>query len=590
MLTNKNTRFLTFFGLFWITLGWLALITSFLGYFSLWLIGVLLIFSFLIFLRSPLTDNFLVKPTLEFWKIALLALLVIFIFSHYTTPTIFSGRDQGSLANAAITLAHNHHIQASFPAEQEFFHIYGTGTALNFPGFNYTSKGNLVPHFPLGYISWLAFFYALFGLTGFIIANGVTFFLFILSFYFLSRVYLKKPASLMALLLVLTSFIFSWFFKFTLGENLALALVWFGLLQFILFLKQKKQLHLLASFLTFSLLVFVRLEALAFSLIILIILWQHYHGWKQFQKNILSRKFSWFFLAFLTFFSLSFWINKAFYITFAKGFLNSFHFSKNNLIASHHFFNNFLYVGHVFSTYALLSYLILGFIGFLYFLSKKKFFLILPYLVLLPTFIYIFNPSISLDHPWMLRRYLFAVIPISIFYTVLFLDIFFTKKKKYFYSLVAFLFLTNLIVFLPYLKVSPNKQLLPQIEKLSRNFTPKDLVLIDRKATGDPWSSLAEPLHSLYGLQAVYFFNPQDLKKIDLTKFKQVYFIIPDNNIGFYRQNGFGAKLLPIKKYSLKVSSLDILLQAKKEFYQNPINLPVYQNNYIYGQVYLLIP
>ncbi len=589
-MTTKDTKFFTFFGLFWVILGWLALIATFFGFFSLWSISILLIFSLLLFLYSPLSNNFLVKPTKEFWKIALLALLAIFIFAHYTTPTIFSGRDQGSLANAAINLAQNHHIQISFPAEKEFFHIYGHGTALNFPGFSYTSQGNLVPHFPFGYISWLAVFYALFGLNGFIIANGITFFIFLLSFYFLSRLYLKKTPSLIATLLVLTSFIFSWFFKFTLSENLALALVWFGLLQFMFFFKKENKTHLLVSFLTFSLLIFVRPEALAFGFMLLVILRLYYPTWKKFKKNVFSREFCWLTGFFLATFSYSFWINKAFYLTFIKGFLNSFNFSQNTLLANSHLWSSPLYVGRVFSAYALLGYLILGFIGFLYFLKKKKFFWIFPYLVLLPSFIYVFNPSISLDHPWMLRRYLFAVIPASIFYTVLFLDSFFKEKRILFNLLISFLLLTNLIVFLPYLKASPNKQLLPQIEKITTDFTSNDLILVDRKATGNPWASLAEPLHSLYNLQAVYFFNPQDLKKINLSKFTHIYFIIPDNNIEFYRQNGFGPRLLPIKSYRLKVSSLDVIHQAKKASYQKPIRLPEYQDNYIYGQVYLLIP
>ena len=589
-MSDKNIKFLTFLGLFWISLNWIALILSFLGFFSLWTIAILIILEILFFLSKFSSTNLNFKPTQEFWIIALLALTIVFLFSYYTTPTIFSGRDQGSLANAAINLAKNHHLQNSFPAEKEFFHLYGPGTALNFPGFNYTSTGNLIPHFPLGYISWLAIFYALFGLNGFIIANGITFFLFLLSFYFLSRLYLNKSSSLIAFILVITSFVFSWFFKFTLGENLALALVWFGLFQFILFLKKEDRLNLLASFLTFALLVFVRLEALALGIILLAILWCPYRNWKQFRKNICHRTFCLAILAFSGIFLWSFWVNKAFYITFTKGFINSFHLSESILTIKSSPFSNIFYVLRLFSAYALISYLIIGFIGFIYFWKKKKVLWFLPYLILLPTFIYVFNPSISLDHPWMLRRYLFAVIPISIFYTVLFLDYFFKKKKAYFYLLTIFLFLTNLIVFLPYLKASPNKELLPSLKKISTNFQKNDLILIDRNATGNPWASLAEPLHSLYGLQAVYFFNLQDLEKIDLTQFNKVYFIIPDSNIDFYRQNGLSSRLLPIKSYQLKVAYLDNAHQAKKELYQKPIQLPAYYDNYIYGQIYLLIP
>jgi len=587
-MNNKNIKLFTFFGLFWIGLGWTALVLALLGLFYIQIILFLAILAGLFLIYQVVKSKEKISLNWEIWGVILISLATVFLFSRYSVPTVFSGRDQGSLANAAISLSKNHRIQSSFNAEKEFFKIYGPGTALNFPGFSYDQSGNLTPHFPLGYISWLAIFYSLFGLAGLIVANGITFFLFLISFYFLSRIYLEKSPAFMALFLVLTSFIFSWFFKFTLGENLALALVWFGIFQFVFFLKKRDNLYLLAFLLTFGLLVFVRLEALAFGFIAtLLLLWQ-YKSWKQIWQKLLEKKIFFTSLAMLFIFILSLKINQAFYIAFMKGFLNSFHFYKNNLVGSHHLLEGTSYVFRVLTAYALLSYLIIGFIGFIYFLKNKKTSWLFPYLALSPALIYVFNPSISLDHPWMLRRYVFAVIPLSILYTVLFLDAFFKKRKAYLYLFLFSLLLTNLTIFFPYLSIRQNKGLLSPIKSLSANFKKNDLVLVDRNATGNPWAMMDGPLHSLYGKQAVYFFNPQDLSKINLTKFNQIYFIIPDNNLEFYKKNGLGAKLFPVKDYTLEISSLNVTAKTKNELYKTPVYLPQYQKKYIYGEIYAL--
>ena len=46
-----------------------------------------------------------------------------------------------------------------------------------------------------------------------------------------------------------------------------------------------------------------------------------------------------------------------------------------------------------------------------------------------------------------------------------------------------------------------------EIEKLSQKFNSDDLVLVDRTATGSGFSLASEPLRTIYGKQAVYFFS-----------------------------------------------------------------------------------
>jgi hypothetical protein len=582
----------TIFVLFWIGLAWLGLALSLLGiFYNIFIVAYILlgglIFAYLLnFNTNKITINY------RFFLIFFLSLLSVFIFSYYTVPTIFSGRDQGALSEAAIQLSQNHRLTFSFPAEKEFFKIYGTGKALNFPGFNYTPQGELMTQFPLGFVSWLAIFYSLIGLNGFIIANSITFLIFIFSFYLLARYYLRAQSAIVALLLILTSFVFSWFFKFTLSENLALMLTWFGLYEFVLFTRNKERFYLLASLTSFSLLIFTRVEALGFLAVIIAILLIKYKDWKYLLSVVIGKKILLLLGGFLLLYFFNLVIDTQSYMLMLKGILSPFlslssglkDYSDANSVS---FLETFFYSIKVLFSYALFNFILFGLVGFIYLWRHKKFEILIPFLIILPSFIYIIHPSISSDHPWMLRRFVFSVIPISILYTVWFLDWFF-KKRVYFYIFTSLMLITNLLIFIPYLTISPDKNLLPQIEDLSDNFKGSDLILVDRDATGDGWSMMTGPLNFLFGKQAVYFFNPQDLAKIDRTKFSATYFIIPDDKLDAYQANGLIKRLLPVKNYQIQTNQLNVTTGEKQELYSAPIKLPENENITIYGKIYLL--
>jgi len=572
---NKRHLF-ALFVLFWIGLGILGLLLSMLGifyktflliYFTLF--GLLLLYLFFSNIKA-------VKFTWHFSFVLIISLVAIFVFSYFTVPTIFSGRDQGSLSEAAIRLSQNHNLEFYFTAEKSFFGIYGVGKALNFPGFNYTQDGNLKTNFPLGYISWLAIFFLFFGLKGFIVANGLSFLIFILSFYLMARFFLKPHPSLIVVTLILTSFIFSWFFKFTLSENLALALLWFSIYEFILFLKNKERFFLLASLLSMGLLIFVRIEALAFFVLMVIILFFQYKNWKNLSLAV-GRKIILIAGGTILLYLISLIINKEFYVVLIKAAIKPFVETGANP-ATIGIFSSFFYVGHVFISYALFNFLLLGIIGIIFIFQRKQWESLIPFLIISPTFIYLVLPNISPDNPWMLRRFLFAIIPACIFYTVYILDGL-SKKGIYFYLLSLSLLFVNLSVFIPFLSFSPNKNLLSQIEILSEKFDNSDLILIDREATGDGWSMMTGPMNFLYGKQAVYFFNPKDLDRINLTEFKHIYFIIPDKNIDFYKKSELYSRLKIKESYTINNNILDT---------SNRFDLPVKRDIITTGKIYLL--
>ena len=585
---NKRQLF-TIFGLFWLGLELLGLLLAMAGifYISIIIAYIILAGGFFLYILFKNSSTISLSGNSKLWIMAIGSLIFIIIFSHYTVPTIFSGRDQGSFSEAAIRLSQNHQLTFSSPASEEFFKIYGPGQALNFPGFDYTKNGSLTTQFPLGYIIWLAVFYSLFGLSGLIIANGVALFIFLLSFFLIARIYLKPYFSMWAWLLAITSFSFMWFFKFTLSENLALALFWFGLWEFLIFLKNEEQLYLFASLLSFVVLAFTRIEASAIMIMVLAALYLKHRSWKIIRGK-LSRKIFFVPLALaIILFVISIYVNLPFYRTFAKGFLGAFFPPKSEADIPSYSPLFSAYLIKVLGLYTILNYLVLAFFGIIFFLKNKKYELLVVAFISAPVLIYLINPSISSDHPWMLRRFVFVVLPMAILYAVLFLDKFFTKKI--FIHIILFLLLAaNLCVFVPYLSKADNEGLLAQTQDLGQNFSATDLVLVDSGASGSGWSMMSGPLSFLYGKQAVYFFNPNDLGRIDTQKFSAVYLIAPDANFDFYVASGMLSKFSLVKEYKIENTLLDIKTGKKNEIYQVPLEFPQEQKTITYGKIFKL--
>ena len=172
-----------------------------------------------------------------------------------------------------------------------------------------------------------------------------------------------------------------------------------------------------------------------------------------------------------------------------------------------------------------------------------------------------------MDQPWMLRRFVFSLMPLAIFYSGLFigqmLEKKFTKKNKNFLlaisGLVIFtLVMMNLFAFFRYLTFSENKGLLSKTKVLSDKFSDNDLVLIDRGTTTDGWDMISGPMSFLYGKNAVYFFNNNDLAKLDLKRFDKVYLIAPDKQKSFYLNSTIGKRLTVKDDYIFTFSKLNI--------------------------------
>ena len=575
MKKNKLSAFdykiFIIFALFWVVLGWLGFISALFGIFYKALFAAYFFLGAASLLYFMAGKKIISRLSFEFRCALLSSFLITAIFSFFVTPTIFSGRDQGSISEAAIRLEQNHKLEFETSASKEFFRAYRPGKALNFPGFYYDAKGNLVTQFPLVYIAWLGIFYSLLGLFGLVMANAILLFLFFSAFYFLSRQFLKIPASAAVLIISATSFSFMWFFKYTLSENMALALLWIGILELIVFLKEKNDFYFFSAALAFGLIAFTRVEGFAFLLMAVLILFIN----KEARKFLVAEKYKRILfpaLALAVILVIDFFANFPFFKEIGKAVLKIFDFlPKSGGSIPERYLNPASRATGIFFAYGILQYLILGIIGIGYFLKKKRFSEIIPFVIAAPAFLYLIDSNISSDHPWMLRRYVFAVLPALIFYTVLFLNNRLEEKKKLIFSgSIIILIILNIPSFAKYLAFSENDNLLAKTKEFSQQFSGNDLILVDRLASGDGWSMITGPASFLFGKNAVYFFNPSDLKKINARKFDKIYLAVPDSGSILYDKLNSEYQLVYANSYFLSASRLKIANMSGQDSISSP--------------------
>ncbi len=475
---------------------------------------------------------------IDCWVFGTLFVLGI-IFSIFTTPTIFGGRDEGSLSTAGILLSKNHSLKYTDSSVQEFFNIYGYGKALNFPGFYYEKNGELRTQFLPALPAWFAGCYQFFGLTGIRFANLIPFLVFIFSFYLVSKRFIKnKEWAIASTVFLVTTFPIFIFFKFTLSEIFFGAFLWLGIHFLLRYLENKNYQNYFLIFIPFAITPFLRIESVAiiFMLVLTLIFADH--------KNIKKPKYQLLFAVIGIIFVLSFLTNARFFSDTIRGFVelpNNTEQSSGTTIGDEDF--SFIpdewrkfYLPQVFLTYNVLPIVIIGLLGIALLLKKKKWRELIPVFVFSPVMIYLIDANISLDHPWMFRRFVFALIPIFILYSFVIFEKISKKYKLVSRLVVILLFLFNISLLAPLLFFSQNKNLLSQIENIESalQLTEKDLVLVSQKATGSGWSMMTEPLRAIHEKQTVYFMTPPDFEKIDKTKFERIFLISSEKEINLY--------------------------------------------------------
>lgn len=563
--TEGNNALPILFGLSFIVLGWFFLSLTLGGLFIAPLVfsgsAVLAAMSILIGIRIARRSSWIFRSA------CIAAFLFAFLPAFFSEPTIFSGRDQGSIAEAAWRLSENGQLAFSLPAAKLFAEIYDTeapvDSALNFPGFAYVGEDTLITAFPLGYTSWLAGFVSIFGLHGYAIGNGLLLFLSLITLYSLIRLFASHFYAFAGLILAGASFLPSWFAKLTLTENLGFFLFLFLAESLILYLRSGKFVFYTAVLLSGGLFAFTRLEGFAFLTIALLIMLFSTHTraiWKTYpMKSIFIPG-----LVFSLFLLRDFFLNLPYYRMAGKGLLG-FSDSVSKAVAG-----GSAAIGGTLFVYGLLILFVLGLFGALVFIKKRHFLLLLPIFLALPTLIYLFSPNITPDHPWMLRRYLFSIFPALLFSAVLGIALLFDKtgedpipaprgKRLFFVGIIfASLLTLQLPAFLYALPFAEHRGLAETASSWSKRFTDRDLILVDRFATGDNFAMLSGPIQFLSGKNTVYFFNTEDLSRLDTSGFDRVYLLIPEDSLERYAA-AFGDRMALEERVSFPLSRFESL-------------------------------
>lgn len=539
------------------------------------------------------------KPSRELKLYLLIALIFCSLIAVFTKPTIFAGRDQGSIAEAALRLEQNHQLTFQTPTSQAFFEIYktkdpkfyGQGSALNFPGFHYLTDGSLITQFPLPYISFLAGFTGIFGLNGFIVANFILTFFFILVLAILVRYLLTHEYAIIFLILLTTSFSISYFAKFTLSENLAGALIWISA---VLFLRAKDYVsnkNYLAFFLTISILPFIRIEGIWFFAIFAFMFFKNKERRKFITEQTIWHKLIMPLVILFCIGLASLIVNTPFYVTMVKVFLKAIDPILNILGLSQSVNNStsgstnkFDFLLDVSTLYGLFIPLILtSLMSFKAALNKNYRFLLLPIGITLPLFIYYLSPQITLDHPWMLRRFSFALLPATLIVSTVFIAT--IHKQKFLftkYILIFIIVITNLSSTAMLFTHQENVGLQEKIHEFAKQFSENDLILIDENVAGNNWSMITTPLNLLENKNAVYFFNPDDFVKLNTEKFERVFLVTSDKNEQRYLDT-LQSEMTYYNDYTFTTNQLQIA--DKKTL---PVILPKNKSLIITGKIYEL--
>jgi hypothetical protein len=208
------------FLIFFLTFGGLVLLFAATGLFysATVVLSILMSVALAVYILPYISLNNEIKSSRLFYFVAAIALAVSLATCYFATPTVFGGRDQGSIAAAAIELCQNHNFTVVSPVAHDLFDKYGAGRALNFPGFDYTGNGNLISRFPVGFTSYLAAYYNLFGLKGIQYAKFIPLFLFLVIFWRILREFFDSKVSFLGLLIAASFFTFFLLSKFTLTE------------------------------------------------------------------------------------------------------------------------------------------------------------------------------------------------------------------------------------------------------------------------------------------------------------------------------------------------------------------------------------
>lgn len=536
------------------------------------------------------------------WELLMLTTLSVFLILTFflSSPSYFGGRDPGAIVEAAVMLAKNKQLEFKPETLEVFNNKDSNDLALNYPGFIITEGGRLKTQFNIGYVSYLGLWYGIAGETGLRIANIFGLLLGFISFYYIVAHLTKNPVlGLASLPPLLLSFPFFWQTRQNYSETLAFGFLFSTIYLVMEFKRRRKRpkQYAAVAILTVFCFTLIRAEGILIAAITLILLDRiaRQRGIFLWTRNFVSAVLA---LA-LVFLAYSLTI-LPFYKKMAKDLLD-YEKGSTTLFSQGLFshlkkgFQKLTYVLSIFYRYGLGLIVAAGFAGIASQLlglrkKKRKAFITLstiPLFIAGPFLFYFANPMITMDHPWVLRRFLFAAIPLLVLYGTLF-AFKHTARKSLAFTVMALALVFQVTVFTNYVFTRNYPELIGQIEILSQKFGKNDLVLVDKSSAPDSWTLLDAPLRFLFEKNAVYIYNPHDITRIPKGAFANIYLISAPRQASKY----FAYARADEKKdsFTLKYSHLKIAPYDKEKNNDGLITLPPYAQEEKNINIYNLHP
>lgn len=543
--------------LWFVCIAWAA---NLLAMFSLFYRPIL--FAVLLFITAVFVFLFFRKqPQNRSSKYDVLAVIFVVVFSIFTSiyfhDTFYGGRDPGIYSTNAIYLSEYHTMLIDSPMNDLIPSFLSPNNYIR------TADGRLISQFHFGYISWVAIYYSLFGPAAIKFSNILPLFVGLISIYFIGKELRNSYVGLGAILTFSASYPLIWFSRQTVTEIFFMSLFWFGVLCCLYLQQRGHYLYYISSLLAFGMLPFVRIEGLIlFGFYFLFLLYvfsfkgslspnqkiahNKSKGLDQFSgikdqgiSNFMNKNFPvlfWFaFILTSVFLLYYYFFMQTRYLGVIDAVLNHFSGSMISSVpetvpmdrtAIRHHFPEFVYMA--LSEYNLQLPLVCIFLVFVASVfrmdsnSKKQLIVIF---FMFPGFLYLLSPFITLDQPWFLRRYVATTIPGAFLLMSLLLNDL-SKQRTVYFGLISLVMVLNIYTVYPILFFCENQGMISNVEDISAQVGPNDLVLVDRYASGS--YKMADPLFFVYSKPALWW-DADSIGKLkdglNVSRFDTVYIL-----------------------------------------------------------------
>lgn len=164
------------------------------------------------------------------------------------------------------------------------------------------------------------------------------------------------------------------------------------------------------------------------------------------------------------------------------------------------------------------------------FKKPQKNILLLLFILVLPSFIFLFDPFVALDQPWFMRRFYPIFLPFIFILSGIFIYNF-PLKKKYLNLIVVILILANLVLSAPIIFLREHYGAKTQLEKIAKAIKPKNSVkTLFLMSPGWRWQQWAYHLHYFYGLDLLPKldrFSEKDFQNL-MKNYEKIFIIHTD--------------------------------------------------------------